>query len=40
MKVSYTAVTLADQPELRNHAIPDTDIWPEFNLQGETYRQL
>ena len=38
--MSYTAVTLADQPDLRNHAIPDTDIWPEFNLQGETYRKL
>ena len=34
------AITLSEKPELREHAIADTDIWPEFNLQGETYRRL
>jgi hypothetical protein len=38
--VSYVAVTLAEQPDLREQAIPDTDIWPVFNLQGDTYRRL
>ena len=34
------AITLSEKPELREHAIADADIWPEFNLQGETYRKL
>lgn len=38
--MSYVAITLAEKPELREQAIPDADIWPEFNLQGETYRRL
>jgi hypothetical protein len=38
--MSYVAITLAERPELREHAIADSDIWPEFNLQGETYRRL
>jgi hypothetical protein len=39
-RVTYVAVTVAEQPDLLEHAIPDGDIWPEFNLQGETYRRL
>jgi hypothetical protein len=31
------AVTLAEQPDLDTQSIPDTDIWPEFNLHGDTY---
>src|ERR1700712_5684793 len=39
-RVTHVAVTLAEQPDLREQAIPDADIWPEFNLQGETYLRL
>ena len=35
--VNHVAVTLAEQPDLREQAIPDADIWPEFNLHGDTY---
>ena len=38
--MSHVAITLSEKPELREHAIADADIWPEFNLQGETYRRL
>jgi hypothetical protein len=38
--MNHVAITLAEKPELREHAIADSDIWPEFNLQGETYRRL
>lgn len=38
--VTHVAITLAERPDLRDKAIPDADIWPEFNLQGETYRQF
>ena len=38
--MTYVAVTVAEQPDLRDKEIPDGDIWPEFNLQGETYRTL
>jgi len=38
--VNHVAVTLAEQPDLREQAIPDADIWPEFNLHGETYLRL
>ncbi len=34
------AITLAERPDLRDKAIPDAGIWPEFNPQGETYRQF
>ncbi|AKK29541.1 hypothetical protein [Mycobacterium sp. EPa45] len=34
------AITIAEQPDLTQRAISDSDIWPEFNLQGETYRRL
>lgn len=37
--MTHVAITLAEQPDLQDHAIPDAEIWPEFNLQGETYRQ-
>ncbi len=37
--MSYLAITVAEKPELLEQAIADTDIWPEFNLQGETYRR-
>ncbi|BDX32287.1 hypothetical protein TUM20985_28340 [Mycobacterium antarcticum] len=39
-RVTHKAITLAEQPSLRDMAIPDADIWPEFNLQGETYRRF
>ena len=38
--MSHAAITLAEKPQLREHAIADSDIWPEFNLHGETYRRL
>ena len=34
------AVTLAERPELEEQAIADGDIWPEFNLHGDTYLRL
>jgi hypothetical protein len=30
------AITLAEQPDLRERLIPDEEIWPQFNRQGET----
>jgi len=38
--MTHVAVTLAEQPDLREHAIPDADIWPEFNLHGDTYLEM
>ena len=35
--MSHVAVTLAEPPDLDTQSIPDTDIWPEFNLHGDTY---
>ena len=34
------AVTLAERPELEEQAIADGDIWPEFNLHGDTYLRM
>ena len=36
-RVSHKAITMAEQPELKNQSIPDGEIWPEFNLHGDTY---
>jgi hypothetical protein len=35
--MAHTAITLAERPELAEHSIPDAEIWPAFNLHGETY---
>jgi hypothetical protein len=36
-RVAHTAITMAEQPELKNQSISDAEIWPEFNLHGKTY---
>jgi hypothetical protein len=35
--MTHKAITLAENPELKNQSIPDAEIWPEFNLHGATY---
>lgn len=37
--MTHVAIALSEQPDLRERSIPDADIWPEFNLHGETYRR-
>ena len=34
---THVAITLAEKPELKDQSIPDAEIWPEFNLHGDTY---
>lgn len=33
--MAHVAITLAEQPELKEQGIPDADIWPEFMLHGD-----